>query len=166
MFTAPYRNDKPYDAYLEKTFTALRNHIVEKDDDFLCLTIGGTGTGKSMLNFHILEIVMPPEQLTINQVALSRDEFAESFERVTKGSKPRVLVYDEANVSKRDSMTQWNKDLIDLYLTCRGLNTLHLWCNPTLKLIDVAFIEDRIRAVILTRGKEKNKPRFYYWFRK
>ena len=166
MFVAPYRSDKPYDEYLEKTFMALRDHIDEKDDDFLCLTIGQTGTGKSSLNFHILSIFVPEDRLSINQVALSREEFAVSFKKVTTGLKPRALLYDEANVSKRDSMTQFNKDVIDLYLTCRGLNTLHLWANPTLKLIDTAFVEDRIRAVILVRGKDTKRPRVYYWFRK
>jgi ABC-type dipeptide/oligopeptide/nickel transport system ATPase component len=166
MIEAPYRPDKPYDEYLEKTFESIRDHIVEKNDDYLCLTIGDTGSGKSNLNLHILDIYMPPERLSINQIALSREEFATSLKDVATQPKPRGLLYDEANVNRRDSMSGWNKDIIDLYMSCRGLNILHLWANPSLSIIDKTFIEDRLRAVILVRGKDKIKPRFYYFFRK
>lgn len=165
VIAAPYRNDKPYDEYLESTFKQVRNHIQDKNDDYLCLTIGSTGSGKSTLNLHILEIYMPFERLNINQVALSREEFASSLKSIAEEPKPRALLYDEANVNKRDSMTTWNKDILDLYMACRGLNVLHLWANPTLNLIDKSFIEDRLRGVILIRGKEAN-IRSYFFFRK
>lgn len=164
MFEAPYRNDKPYDEYLESTFKSVNKHISSKNDDFLCLTVGDTGGGKSMLNLHILTIYMPEEMLSINQVALSREEFATSLKDISEAPKPRALLYDEANVNKRDSMTGWNKDIMDLYFSCRGLNVLHLWANPSLNLLDKAFIEDRLRAVILVKGK--GNIRYYYYFRK
>lgn len=166
MIEAPYRNDKPYDEFLEKTFQKVRDDITSKNDDYLCLSIGSTGVGKSSLNLHILDIYMPPERLNIDQVALSREEFASSLKKVTSQPKPRALLYDEANINRRDSMSGWNKDILDLYMSCRGLNVLHLWANPTLNLIDKSFIEDRLRGVILVRGKDKNKPRYYFFFRK
>ena len=166
MEVSPYRKDKAYDEHIEKTIYAIKNHILEKDDDYITLIIGATGGGKSTLALHILELIMTEEKLNIDQVALSKEEFAYSLKSISKLPKPRALIYDEANINKRDALSKWNKELLDLYFSCRGLNIFHIWCNPSLQTLDKTFLQDRLRAVILVRGKDIKKPRMYYYFRK
>ena len=166
MFEAPYRKEKPFDAYLEQTVLNIRNHINEKNDDYVTLIVGDTGGGKSTLALHMLEIFMPDERLNINQIALSKEEFASSLKAISNETKPRALIYDEANINKRDALSRWNKELLDLYFSCRGLNICHIWCNPSLQMIDKAFLQDRLRAIILVRGKDVDRPRMFYYFRK
>lgn len=168
MLKAPYRpkgDAKGYDEWFEKTVVAIRNHIGNKDDDYLMLLVGAPGSGKTTLAFHGLEVYMPPEMLNINQVALSREEFAHSNQAVTNMPKPRALAYDEANVNKRASMSTWNRDLLDLYYSNRGLNIFHIWCNPSLQTIDKAFLDERIKAVLMIVGKKNSHFRYYYWFK-
>lgn len=166
MIEAPYRKDKPYDEFTEKTVNYIREHIQSKDDDYVTLIVGSTGGGKSTVALHMLDIFMPEDRIDINQIALSKEEFASSLKSIIKQPKPRALIYDEANINKRDALSKWNKDILDLYFSCRGLNIFHIWCNPSLQTIDKVFLEDRLRSVIIVRGKQKKKPRFIYYFRK
>lgn len=165
MRQAPFREEKSYDAYLEKTMLDIRDHIEQKNDDYHIVITGDPGTGKSTLSLHISEIVLPPELLNINIAAMSKSDFAESLKYCTHAPKPRLLWYDEANVQKRDALSRWNKELIDLYFAIRGLNIFHIWCNPSIEVLDRPFIEERLKAIIYVKGKGKEYRR-YYFFRK
>ena len=165
---APYVSGRKYDEWLPRRIAAIKKHISEKNDDYLILLVGETGVGKSTVGMFILEEYTPKDRLSIKQIGLSREEFADSVDLISEEPLPRTIMFDEANVSKRDTMTQFNKDLLDLYYSIRGKNFLHIWANPSLNIIDKTFINERINAILLITGKnqKKNKPRFYYWFKK
>lgn len=169
---ALYIKGKATDELLPILVKKHRKHMVDKNDDYFVMIVGKTGTGKSNVALHIYDFFTEenPEHKSIDAFALRRVEFANSLNYILNTPIPRFLAYDEANVSKRDAMTQWNKDIIDLYLTCRVLGIYHIWANPVLDGIDKVFVQDRIRAVILLLEKDKYKdkglPRRYYYFRK
>lgn len=157
--------NKDYDETLIKVISGLTKKINERDDDGLIVLCGLTGTGKSRLMLHIGSIYLK-EKFTINHISFTRDEFADMQYEVQQYPLPRFLAYDEANVSKRDSLSKWNKDLIDLYLANRGKNILHIWCNPTIDYLDKLFINDRVTGVIFVATKSIDRPRLYYYFTK
>ena len=55
--------------------------------------------------------------------------------------------------------------MIDLYMAIRGLQMLHIWCNPSIDMVDKFFIEERLKGLIYCPSKEA-KARVYYFFRK
>lgn len=153
------------DDVIKKVVSSYDKKINEKDDDALLIITGTTGTGKSRLMLHIEEMYMK-DKASINYVAFTREELADIQYDVQQMSKPRFLSYDEANVSKRDSLSKWNKDLIDLYLANRGKNIFNVWCNPTVDYLDKVFIKDRVSGVIVVVSKSIDRPRVYYYFTK
>ena len=154
-----------YDETLPKIIGGLSVKINERDDDGLIVLCGLTGTGKSRLMLHMGTIYLK-EKFGLDNISFTRDEFADMQYEIQQNPLPRLLAYDEANVSKRDSLSKWNKDLIDLYLANRGKNILHIWCNPTIDYLDKLFINDRVTGVIFVATKSIDRPRLYYYFTK
>lgn len=153
------------DEVLNKVVASYDKKINEKDDDGLLIIAGTTGTGKSNLMLHIEEKYLK-EKSSINYIAFTRNDLADIQYEIQQLPKPRFLAYDEANVSKRDSLSKWNKDLIDLYLANRGKNIFNVWCNPTVDYLDKVFIKDRVSGVIIVVTKSIDRPRIYYYFTK
>jgi ABC-type dipeptide/oligopeptide/nickel transport system ATPase component len=165
MIRARYNKDREYDEILEKTTDYIKSEIKSKDDDFLLMVVGATGTGKSMLVLHIMERYLNSEA-SINYLALNKNDFATALYSAKEKKGFKMCVNDEANISKRDSLTKYNKEVIDLYMSIRGLNIFHVWCNPSVDMIDKHFIEERINGLIYVRTKDINRPRLYYFFPK
>ena len=166
MKQASYDKDRDYDAILDRLLSHIKFLITKKDDDFLILCAGDTGTGKSMLMMHALDKFMG-EYKSVDYVGLTRGSFATGFKKaqsVPRGFK--FLGNDEANISKREALTQYNRDLLDLYYSCRGLNIFHWWNNPSVDMIDKPFIKDRVKGFILITTKDMDRPRVYYYFTK
>lgn len=164
MIEVPVVDGRAYDALFENVIDSIKVVTEEKDDDFLLICAGDTGTGKSRLMLHGLERY-DPLGASVDFIGLNRKDHAKAL-RLAKSKKSlRFVGDDEANVSKRDALTKYNKDRIDLYYAIRGLRMFHWWNNPSLDMIDKPFIEERVRGVIvvLTKGKE---VRFYYYFTK
>lgn len=180
MIGEPYRTIKPYGEYFERMILKIREHIENNDDDYLLLMAGKTGTGKSTQGLHALDIYLSVEkleQLKYNLVSQSKETFATNQHIISTSSKPRALIFDEANVSKRQAMTRFNNDLLDLYYANRGLNIFHIWCNPSMDIIDLPFIEERINGVLYFPESNKSARkvmireeidsfRHYYYFNK
>jgi len=164
MIKAGFSDDKIDPILRKKLVPSLKDYIGTSDDDYLLIAIGDTGTGKSSLFLHILEQYLG-EKLTENLIGLDKQQIADALQSASKMDHPRGWLCDEANFSKRDSMTKFNKELIDMYLSIRGLNILHLWCNPTLDMIDKFFVEEKIKGVFLCTSKIDGK-RPYYFFEK
>jgi len=165
MIKAPYDSTRKYDIILEKVVKSIRSHLVDTEDDNLWMVVGTTGSGKSMLMLHVMELFLGDEA-SVDYIGLSREDFADATRAVIARKTMRFLSYDEANITKRDSMTRFNKDIIDWYLSNRGLQIFHWWSNPSLDIIDKQFITERIKGVIFIASKEVNKPRIYYYFTK
>lgn len=165
MIIFPYKAGKLYDDGLRFVVQNIRQSVVEKDDDALILCCGTTGTGKTSLMFHAYE-EYDAEGATIDQVALTRKDFAGALKTAKDAPGLRFAGYDESNVNKRDSTTRFNKVVIDLYFSIRGLRIFHWWNNPSVDYIDKVFIEERLKGVIFIFTKDKKRPRLYYYFRK
>lgn len=164
MIIAPFIKDQEYDALFEKVIKSIDQGL-KNDDDFLLICGGDPGTGKTRLMFHAYTIYAG-EQAVIQQVALNPRDFAIVIDRASKLKVKRFAGFDEANVSKREALTKWNRKLIDLYMNIRGLNILHWWNNPSVEMLDKPFIEERVKGMIFILTKSKDKPRVYFYFTK
>lgn len=163
---AKYNSKRDFDDMLEKLLNHTKYLTTDKDDDFLILCAGDTGTGKSMLALHAFDYYMK-EHADIKYVGLTKGSFATGFKEVQKVPKGfKFLLNDEANINKRDALSKYNKDLLDLYYSCRGLNIVHWWNNPSVEMIDKPFIKDRVKGFILITTKDIDRPRVYYYFTK
>lgn len=157
------------DSWMMKKVQREKKRITVEDDDEFWILIGDTGSGKSTLGKHIMTEYLG-DKVSIDRLGLDREQFSKiPAQEAQRPKGERVVFYDEANVSSRDALTKWNKSLIDLYYSIRGLNMFHLWCNPTLEWIDKPFVRERVKAVIFcfkVPRYEKKGVRFYYFFKK
>jgi hypothetical protein len=165
MIIAPYKPNRLYDEMLSSIIRVVKDKLKFNDDDFFILCVGDTGTGKSNLMLHAYE-EFDSVDCSVDYISLTRDSFAHATKAVKDKQGLRFLGNDEANLSKRDSLSQYNKDVLDLYFSVRGLNIFHWWNNPSVEMIDKAFIKERIKGMIMVTTKDKDKPRIYYYFRK
>lgn len=165
MIVAKYRKGELTDEYFPRVVALAKKKTMENDDDFLTLCCGDTGTGKSMLMLHG-QVMYLEDKADVRFVGFEKESFAAALKSAKDNGYPKMCCNDEANISKRDSLSKYNKHLIDLYLAIRGLNIWHWWNNPILDMLDKYFIKERINGVILITTKDKDKPRLYYYFRK
>lgn len=160
-----YDKNANFDAGLKFVIKSVRDSLEKNDDDFLLMAVGETGTGKSVLMLHAMEHYLA-EDASVDYIGLNKESFATALKLCKEKERPRFCANDEANISKRDSLTKYNKAVIDLYLSIRGLNIFHWWNNPSLDMIDKHFIEEKIKGVIYIVTKDRDRPRVYYYFRK
>ena len=153
-----------YDEWLEKSIDSVQTHIVNNNDDNLLLIVGDTGSGKSNLALHIMERYLG-NKASVDFIGLNKPSIAAGLKDVTEQPLPRCFLVDEANISKRDSLSKFNKDIIDLYSSIRGFQIFHIWCNPSLNMLDKFFIEERIKGIIYCTAKTPY-VRVYYYFPK
>jgi hypothetical protein len=167
MRIAPYISGALHDAYLLRVVQTIKESQAEKNDDALLVFGGGTGSGKTSLMFHTYE-AYDPEGCTVAQVALTRADFATALKTATHEPDVtrRFCAFDEANVTRRDALTDFNKKLIDLYFSIRGLRIFHIWCNPSIEYLEKTFIEERIKGLLVVATKDNDRPRIYYYYRK
>ena len=156
---------KPYsDNFVDMISAAVKR--ISKDDDFLLMCVGETGSGKSVLTLHGYELV-DPENCSIDFISFCPEDHAKGMkDLMQKKEGVRFIANDEANIQKRNSSTKYNKDLIDLYFSIRGLNFFHWWNNPSLDIIDKVFIREKINGVIYIMNKDIKYPRLFSYFTK
>lgn len=166
MIKAKYDSERDYDEILSILIKKIKSKVSDKDDDFLLLAVGDTGSGKSMLMLHAYN-EYAGEDADIKYIGFTREDFAESLNEARKLPKGiRFVGNDEANINKRDALTKWNKDLLDMYYSIRGLNIFHWWSNPSVDMIDKPFLKDRVKGMFLITTKSTDRPRIYYYFEK
>lgn len=160
-----YEPCSKYDPFLPLFVDGVKSRIMneKQKDDCLFLLAGKTGTGKSTLLLWLYSIYTPNQDLRF--VPRSQAEFASSL-KATKGVPvtDRVLLYDEAEAGKRDSMSKWNKDLIRVYSKIRGKRIFHAWCYPDSDMIDNKIINNRVNGVFVTFEKNTDGIRHYYFY--
>lgn len=161
---AKFLPEKGHDEGVYKIIESV-NQGLNGDDDFLLLVIGPTGTGKSSLMLHFYE-AFDPEGCDIKYIGLNRYAHAEALKNAKDKPDKRFCSNDEADISKRDHATKYNKNILKLMWQIRGLNIWHWWNNPSGDMIDKPLIEERINGVIYMNDKSKDKPRIYHYFTK
>ena len=139
--------------------------IEERNDDFVLLIVGDVNSGKSMLSLKLMDVFLGSEANT-KWVCFDKATFSDALADVAEKPGRRMLIYDEGNLNKRDSMTKWNRQLIDTFYSIRGLNIFHVWCNPSANVIDKTFLTERVNGLILIVDKNKNKPRRFFYYTK
>ena len=165
MNIPPYEPNEKYDKGFKMLAEASTKFLKHRKDDNLILCVGGTNTGKSMLSLHMMQLYMG-DQASIKYIGLDQSQFANALKAVKdKPTLPKFLCHDEANISKRDAMTRYNKSVIDLYFSIRGLRIFHWWNTPSLDMIDKPFVDEVLKGVILITDKSVHRPRVYYYFR-
>jgi ABC-type dipeptide/oligopeptide/nickel transport system ATPase component len=154
-----------YDENFERLAEKIRHERLGNDDDVMLLIVGETGTCKSAFALHLGSLI-GKENFTIDNVSIDKETFPGMLSHVKQIRHPRVAVNDEANINRRNALTKYNKNVLEVYLAIRGFNIVHLWNNPSLEILDRPFVEERINGVILITTKSKDKPRIYYYFPK
>lgn len=153
--------DRQYDRILPLIVNEIKQALSNNDDDFLVLISGLNSTGKSVLMLHLMKEYLDQEA-SIDYVGFNHESFAKAYDAVVNKDGLRFCAYDEANIDRRASMSQFNKDLVNLYLKNRALNIFHVWCNPSAQQIDGFFIKERIRGMFFTCSKDPKIRPYYY----
>ena len=164
MMYAPYQKDRDYDDFFPRLVN-IANNRRDHDDDTLLFCTGLTGSGKTNLMFHFYEL-FDQENASMDYIGLKRENFADALKRAKNYKGKRFVGYDEGNVSKRDSLTKWNKAVIDLLFAIRGLNITQWWSNPSVNMLDKSLVQEKINGLIFVATKSDDKPRLYYYFTK
>lgn len=146
----------------ENLILGVRDKVLNEDKSCVFMCIAPVRTGKSTLGFHAYNIYSEGE-IDLNTVGFSQETNALAID---KGRKSKGFVmFDEFNLNRRESMSQYNRDFLDLLMAVAGLN-LTLWCsNPSADVLDRVFLEEglvnffifiyapRKRFVIIPRSK-------------
>lgn len=139
--------------------------VTEKNDDFVMLIVGTTGTGKSNLGLWVQSLIVPEPR--IEQIALTRADLARAIDAELEApSTNRYIQYDEGKLSRRDWASEWSKELLELYHDVRGLNIFHTWCTAMPNLLDREFIKSRVGCLIFIYTKDTDRPRHFLLFTK
>jgi len=160
---APYTKEN-YDPYLKTIIKDMQKHIKDMEDDCLFFICGDTGIGKSTLALHMEEECLG-DKASVHLIGFDKSSIAEGLKIAKDSPLPRFFLADEANISKREHQTRFNKEMIDLYFSVRSLQIFHVWCNPSLDMIDKHFINERLKGVFFCIQKNP-EIRYYYYFRK
>lgn len=154
-----------YDKILEDKTEVVRKKLVTANLDWFEMVIGQTGSGKSNLTMHIQDRYLG-DKSDIKYIGLNQEAYAYAMKITSEEKHPRFCVNDEANISKRSALTKYNRDLLDLFFSIRGVNIYSIWCNPSLDMIDKPFIIDLVKGIYYIATIDENRPRIYYYFRK
>lgn len=131
------------------------SRVKERNQNFLCLIVGATGSGKTYASLKLCEALDP--SFNISRVAFTPTEFmalVNDYEKVKNGS---AIIFDEFGVSmsSRDSMSKVNKLLSYCVQTFRNRNLIVIFTVPSMSFIDkhvrsmihALFVTSRIRRV-------------------
>lgn len=138
----------------------IKKRIISTDDNCTILCFGATGSGKSTLGYHFGNLYNDGAGVDSLVVGFDSQSWALALDAV-KDKSGSFLMHDEANISKRDSMSQFNKDTIDLLFSIRSKN-LCLWMNnPSADYLDKVFLDDSVvNYFVFIYAKQRR----YYWF--
>lgn len=164
MIIDEYRDGNVGQRFEEFVLSANKN-VVNKNDDFVMLIVGTTGTGKSNLGLWVQSLIVPTPK--IEQIALTRADLARAIDAELEApSDHRYIQYDEGKLSRRDWASEWSKELLELYHDVRGLNIFHTWCTAMPNLLDREFIKSRVGCLIFIYTKDIDRPRHFLLFTK
>lgn len=162
MIQDDYDKDRSFGAMFEKVIRVSYNTMMRKDDDYLLLVVGMTGSGKSRLGMHIYSIIS--ETPDISQIALNQSDFSRALVNASKLKGERYLQYDEGKVNRQQWSSKWFQDILGIYHDVRGLHIFHVWCSAYPEWLPKTFIQERVKGMIVIVSKHENKPREFLFF--
>lgn len=158
-------NDDDVGPLFKNLIAGARDNMKQKDDDFIMIIVGATGSGKSNLGLWTQSIVIDTPR--IEQIALTRQDLARSLKAASESPMgDRYVQYDEGKLNRRDWMGNWSKELLELYHDIRGLRIFHVWCSAMPNLLEREFIKERVNMVCFITDKAIGRPRHFIVFTK
>jgi len=125
------------DTISRKFFELKRNRLMKKNQNWLGLVCGGTGTGKSFSSMVMAKLISP-NKFSIDNVVFSPLDFLKKIQNIKGLKKGDILVFDEAGVgmSSREWYSIQNKLLGSVLQTFRNLNIGVIFTTPSISFID------------------------------
>lgn len=144
-----YLDDTTYHTLIKK-----RKLIRKKDNDYLMLVCGDTGTGKSTLAFQLAKAVDP--SFNLSRVAFTPQNFAKVISHATPG---QAVLFDEAfsglssmGAGKRDGMY-----LKNIIMECRQRRLFIIIVLPSLWALDKYVLLERAKTCFVTYIKKDRR---------
>lgn len=157
--------DTPTGPLFLKVIDGIAQVMDEGTDHFPLFIMGDTNTGKSSVLLTIYDRLFL--RATVDNIAFTRAEFARVQARVATEDHPRFVGYDEADVNSKEAMSRWNRDIKKLFDNTRFSKILWVLCNPSVRGLDKAFIEDEvIKGLVVIIDKATDRPRRLVYYRK
>lgn len=163
MKKAVYRPERSHDVSIENFIKQRVLKAVRENQDWIHFNCGMTGTGKTSLSFWMYED-FDPEHMTIDAIGLNRRDYAICMKRASGHHGLRFVMWDEADVGKRDALSRFNKDAMNMNWAIRGKEIFQIWNNPSAEWLDKPFIEEKINSFSYVMDKFKDRPRRYLFF--
>lgn len=121
-----------------------------REDDGFFFFAGRNNTGKSTLVHHVHTLWTEgrpnPDHCAWDKETYSKVLFQALSEPAVKD---RVAHWDEANLSSRAAMTSFNREIMDNFWSNRSQRGLHLWCNPSIEILDKPLVKERLSGLFL-----------------
>jgi hypothetical protein len=135
----PYEAGRRVGNRFERLILGVRDKVLTEDKSCVFMCIAPVRAGKSSLGFHAYELYSN-NNIDLDTIGFSKEGNALAID---KGRRSKGFVmFDEFNLNRRESMSQYNRDFIDLLMAVAGLN-LTLWCNnPSADVLDKVFLEE------------------------
>lgn len=146
--------------YLRVIAKNTKKRILETDDNCTIMCFGATGSGKSTLGFHFGNVYNEGTGVDPELVGFDKKSWAEALDQMRK-EKGVFGINDEANISARDSMSQYNKDVIDLLFSIRGKNMCLWMCNPSVQYLDKTLVDEGLINFYVFIIKKQSRYLFF-----
>lgn len=139
--TLSYHIDKKILSFLDKK---VRERINHKDKDYVLLTDGYEGSGKSTFSMQIGRYIDPT--LNLNRVCMTADEFKNA---IIKAKKGQTVIYDEAvtGLSAAESITRIGRLLKSMMMQMRQKNLFVIVILPTVFELNRYSVLSRARSL-------------------
>lgn len=134
---------------------SVKVRLWQKNQNWLCIITGPTGTGKSYAALSLGEEIQG-RKLEVHQVVFTAREFLEELGNLKKGD---VIIFDEAGIgmSAREWSSQLNKMLSTVLQSFRYRNIAVIFTVPDLSFVDVhlrKLFHTLIETKLIFRRKE------------
>lgn len=164
VITEHYNNEHPVGPKFRQLMKRSHEVMLEKNDDYVLVIAGATGTGKSSLGMWVYETIDP--EGSIEQIGLTRQDFASLLHRASSLPRPkRYAQNDEGKLNRREWQNDWSKEVLEIYHDIRGLNIWHTWCTAMPNLLDREFVKERVKGFVFVYNKSMTARRFLYFTR-
>lgn len=164
VITEHYKEGAPVGPVFQRLIKQSHVTMMEKNDDFVFVIAGTTGSGKSSLGLWTYETIDP--EGSIEQVGLTRSDFAKLLHRASTLPRPkRYAQNDEGKLNRREWNNDWSREVLEIYHDIRGLNIWHTWCTAMPNLLDREFVKERVKGFAFVYTKGTTSRRFLYFTR-